>query len=120
MTSVYLAEQFFDLYKGTYASLHYDDPGLEGTTEINVQRQPLLLNSQGVTARDLLFQPLPAVDGRGYGYVGIWSASKGGRFVLGIPLVDDKGAPTRRISNQGDVFVIPAGGLRLKLQEQTH
>lgn len=115
MVSPYLRQQIFGAFKDVFVSLHTDEPGISGANELTVERQPLRINDNGVNITDITFNDMPRIDGRGYGYVGIWTAAKGGRFIQSMQLVDDVGNPTRRVANKGDSFYIPAGGLQLTL-----
>jgi hypothetical protein len=76
----------------TYASLHTADPGTTGTSETTAGRQGIVWDA--AANGDLTLTGTEAFTGGAASgactYVGLWSASTGGTFYGGFPLVGDQ------------------------------
>lgn len=88
---------------GTYISLHNDDPGTTGVSEIaGVTRQQTTWGSSSAgtaTGSQCVFTSVPAGS---YTHYGVWSAASGGTFRWGFAL-----APGVTLSDVGTVLMTP-------------
>lgn len=113
--SRHLEKQIWSLFQNTYVALHVDDPGENGKSELNIQRQLLQLNDDGTNKSDIVFRNMPAIGGKGYGFMGVWTSPRGGEFLQGQALKNRRGNVARFTANDGDDVIIPAGTFRIRL-----
>lgn len=114
MLSTYLRDAIIDhfLRDGLFLSLHTRDPGATGVSELSgYERVPagrLTDSKDGFTATtsDVVFRDLPSCT---VGWVGIWDAKSGGRYLLGGAM----GVP--KVVIEGDSIRFASGKLAFAL-----
>lgn len=89
--------------RGKYISLHSDDPGTDGSHEIDVDREKTDWPdaSDGKSTGDQVkFKDAPAEH---YKYFGVWSEDEDGDFIHGNKL-----NPSVKLDDQGEIDVTPS------------
>lgn len=97
-----------------YVSLHSDDPGSDGSNEIDggsyVRKEAtftIASDGYAYSEEDILWNDMPEVE---VTHVGIWDDSSTGDFWWGGSLLEQRSVV------EGDSFLIPAGDLSAKVE----